>query len=71
MKVPLSISIDEDDMKALKLLSEKTGLSVSSFFELHTKGFVRAAKLSGILGKKEPSKLDVLRFLGQVAKMEA
>lgn len=54
MKKTLTISVEEEDIETLRLFCEKTGLTISSLYEHHTAGLVKAAKLSGML--KKPGK---------------
>lgn len=70
MKKPFAISIEEEDLDVLRLFCEKTGMSISSLYENHTKGLVKAAKLSGLLDKKKVGKLDLIKFFGKAAMMD-
>lgn len=65
MRKPLTISITEEDYTVLKSFCDKTGLTMSKLYEEHTKGLVKAAKLSGILKKENASKLDLIRFFAK------
>lgn len=62
MKVPMNISIEEEDAAVIRLFCEKTGITISRLYEAHTKGLVKAAKASGILEKTRAGRIDLMKF---------
>lgn len=69
MKVPLTISIEADDHRDLKLLAELMGMTMSKLFEDTIRGYVVTARATGVLNRKKMSKLDMVRFFSEGAKL--
>jgi hypothetical protein len=70
MKTPFTISIEEDDAKAIKAMCEILGITVSKLFEDAVRGYVLAAKSSGILKKKKATPMDLVRLFGKGCTMD-
>lgn len=65
MKKSMTISIEEDDERVLKRMCEVMGITVSKLVEDALRGYLIAAKTSGLLHKKKATAADLLRFLGK------
>lgn len=65
MKKQLSISIEEEDERVLKQMCEIMGITVSKLVSDACRGYVVAAKVSGLLNKKKATAADLLRLFGK------
>lgn len=65
MRQPLTISVEEEDVKVLRHLCDLMGISMSQLFRDTVRGYVMTAKAARLMEKKKMSKLDVVRFFGK------
>lgn len=64
MKIPMSISIEEEDYEVLRGFCEKAKVPMSLFFTGYAQGIVIGMKARGLHKKARLTKLDILRYLG-------
>lgn len=64
MKIPLSISIEQEDYEVLRGFCVKAKVPMSIFFTAYAQGIVIAMKAKGLHKKQKLSKLDILKFVG-------
>lgn len=62
MKVPFTVSIEKEDFDVLKRMCEVMGITQSKLMESAIRGYVLAAKGSGILKRKKATGADLVRF---------
>lgn len=70
MKKILSISIEEEDERELKQLCAILGIPVSQLFQEAARGYVKAAKMSGLFEKKTASKLALIKLFAKGAMLD-
>lgn len=64
-KTPITITLDTEDVEALKSFSQSTGIPISSMIQSYVTAMVRTMKATGWDKKKKHSKLDLIRFFGK------
>lgn len=63
MKVPLTISVEKEEMDILKDFCAKARVPVSLLFEGYISGVVQAVKIKGLHKKEKIGKLDFFRLM--------
>ena len=61
MKVPLSISIEQEELDVIRHFCEVSGYPISRLYDEHTKAIYRTIKASGLDKKTKYSKLELLK----------
>lgn len=64
-KVPLTVTIDPEDLQIIKAFCAASGTTVSGLFSTYIAAMTKTIKATGWDRKKHHSKLDLIRFLGK------
>lgn len=63
MKVPLTISIEQEELNVIRHFCEVAGYPISRLYDEHTKAIYRTIKASGLDKKTRYSKLELLKMV--------
>jgi hypothetical protein len=69
MKVPLTISVEHEDVELLRQFCEKTGLPISKLYQDYTRAMAQTLRAVGVDRKERLSKMDLLRIFATGARM--
>lgn len=70
MKIPWTVSVEREDAEIIDRMCEIMGISRSKLIQSAIRGYVIAAKTSGILKKHKAGPWDLIKYMQAGVKLD-